>query len=175
MLVVRAVPSSMHHRLRRSCAALSLMAIMGLAVGCSDSPQAKAPAEATPVEPRSFELSIVDRAVSLEGDAIRVSQGERAEIRWVTDEATAIHLHGYDIEISLEPGRPSTMSFEANASGRFPITSHGFEAPKQAAPAHEHEHDHGEHEHGEHEHGAQAAQEGDHGEVTLLYFEVYPR
>ena len=37
----------------------------------------------------------------------------------------AEHLHGYDIEITVEEGKPQTMAFRARATGRFPIEMHG--------------------------------------------------
>ena len=57
-----------------------------------------------------------------------------------------MHLHGYDLELSLAPDAPTEMNFEAFATGRFPVTSHGF---------------------GGHGH--------DDEEVVLLYLEVHPR
>ena len=154
------------------CAALSLAVVAGLLWGCSDSPpEPSASPEIQESRTHSFELSIVDREVAHEEDTIRVTQGERVELRWTTDEATSIHLHGYDIEVSLKPNRPFTMAFDADASGRFPITSHGFEGRSESGPSHEHD----EHEHGEHEHGDRAQQPSDGGEKTLLYFEVHPR
>ena len=162
-----ATSSALRHRSRRIRAALSLVAIMGFLAGCSDSrPEAAAPSETPEVRTRSFEVSIADRRVALAGDTIRVSQGERVEIRWTTDEAASIHLHGYDIEASLRPDRPFAMVFDADASGRFPITTHGFEGGSGAGPSHEH---------GEHDHGDQAAEQSEHGEKALLYLEVHPR
>ena len=57
---------------------------------------------------------------------VRVTQGDQVELRWTTDEATEVHLHGYDIEADLAPGAEQIMSFEARATGRFAIEAHGF-------------------------------------------------
>jgi|TARA_B110000196_G_scaffold298185_1_gene289848 FtsP/CotA-like multicopper oxidase with cupredoxin domain len=57
---------------------------------------------------------------------IRVTEGENVQIHWTTDEAAEIHLHGYDIDIKAEPGQTVSMKFEVHATGRFPITLHGF-------------------------------------------------
>jgi hypothetical protein len=60
----------------------------------------------------------------------------------------SIHLHGYDIEKVITPEAPTTFNFTTYATGRFPITAHGF---------------------GAHAHG------GGHEEAPLLYLEVHPR
>lgn len=57
---------------------------------------------------------------------VRVNEGENVEIKWTTDEAAEMHLHGYDIEVKAEPGQTVAMKFKAHATGRFPITLHGF-------------------------------------------------
>ena len=57
---------------------------------------------------------------------IRVTQGDVISLRWDTDEKVALHHHGYDIEQTALPGKSVTMKFAAKATGRFPVTSHGF-------------------------------------------------
>lgn len=93
-----------------------------------------------------FEVEITDREVVPEMATIRVKQGDSVRIQWMTDEATEVHLHGYNVKTELEPGKPSEMVFEARATGRFAVTSHGF----------------GGHAHGHHD------------EPTLVYVEVHP-
>ena len=93
---------------------------------------------------RRIELSIKQRAVQNDSNVLRVTQGETIELVWTSDEAGSLHLHGYDIEFEVGPDGPKTISFIANASGRFPVTSHGF------------------------------GSEPSHGHQAILYFEVYP-
>ena len=96
---------------------------------------------------RLVKLEIKQRSI-LDGlTSIRVGQGESIRLHWTSDEAVVLHLHGYDIEIPLLPNTPSEMILEASATGRFPITSHGFGASNST------HHDH---------------------KLTLLYLEVYP-
>ncbi|MDP6184579.1 MAG: hypothetical protein QF609_12260 [Gammaproteobacteria bacterium] len=85
-------------------------------------------------------------------DVIRLTQGDQAELRWRTDQAIDIHLHGYDIEQSLKPGADTAMVFVAHATGRFPIVVHDPNAVGDHADAHSHG-------------GA---------ERTLVYLEVHP-
>ena len=90
-----------------------------------------------------FELEIKDRKVVGE-QLIRVTQGQLVEMIWTTDEETNVHIHGYEIHIPTSPDKPAEVTFEAHATGRFPVTSHGF--AEAAGKMHE----------------------------MLLYFEVYP-
>ena len=94
---------------------------------------------------KRIELVISGRKVQREEKTIRVTQGESIELVWISDEPAELHLHGYDISFEVSPEAPANVTFEAHATGRFPITSHGFS--------------------GEHGHGHEA----------LLYIEVYPR
>lgn len=98
---------------------------------------------------RRIELVISERKVQLEEKTIRVTQGETVELVWRSDEIADLHLHGYDISFEVSPEAPAIVTFEAHATGRFPITSHGF--------------------------GEQKEREQEHGHKALLYIEVYPR
>ena len=96
---------------------------------------------------RLVELEIKHRSILNNPASLRVKEGEKIRLHWTTDEKVVLHLHGYDIEISVSPGTTTEMTFEASATGRFPITSHGF------GTAHSETHD---------------------DEYTLTYLEVYP-
>jgi hypothetical protein len=98
-------------------------------------------------EERVLQLRIVGRKVVNAPATIRVKVRDRIELRWTTDEATTIHVHGYDIELALDPAAEGRMRFEANATGRYPISAHGFGAGTGKAS---------------------------HREVVLLYLEVHP-
>lgn len=73
-----------------------------------------------------IDVRIENRQVVEPKEAIRATQGDVIELRWTSDEASQLHLHGYDIELEVKPGEPATMVVEVHASGRFPITSHGW-------------------------------------------------
>jgi FtsP/CotA-like multicopper oxidase with cupredoxin domain len=101
---------------------------------------------------RIVDLKIEHRKVVGTSNVIRVSQGETVNLRWTTDEDTTVHLHGYDIEKQVKTGGPAVFTFKAHATGRFPITAHGF---------------------GQHHHGKKDSPDKD--ETALLYLEVRPR
>lgn len=76
-------------------------------------------------ETRAFELAVRNGELPVELRVVRVRQGDEVTLRWTTDKALAIHLHGYDIEMPLSPAAPVVMRFTARASGRFPVEIHG--------------------------------------------------
>ena len=93
-----------------------------------------------------IDVRIDGRKVVAPKGAIRIFEKDVIELRWVSDQVVKLHLHGYDKELDLRPGEPAVMSITAHATGRFPITSHGW---------------------GEQRHG--------HGHDALTYLEVHPR
>jgi FtsP/CotA-like multicopper oxidase with cupredoxin domain len=103
------------------------------------------PVQAADVE---FSLRIERGSVPANMHVIRVKQGDNVTLRWSTDRATVVHLHGYDIEKKLEPGTTTDMTFSARASGRFPVEIH---TSSSSAAGHAH------------------------GEAPLVQIEVYPR
>jgi hypothetical protein len=78
---------------------------------------------------RRFELRIERRRVPQAQRVLRATEGERIELRWTSDESLVLHLHGYDIETRVAPGKPAVMSFTARLTGRFPVAIHVDAAP----------------------------------------------
>jgi hypothetical protein len=73
-----------------------------------------------------IDVRIEDRKVVTPKGAIRIVAKDVVELLWMSDEAVKLHLHGYDQKLQLRPGIPAAMSITAHATGRFPITSHGW-------------------------------------------------
>lgn len=99
-------------KLRRCLLLLSFACVLGAA-----GPQARA-AELT------FDLEIARGQVPRNMRLIRVKQGDVVTLRWRTDSPLKVHLHGYDIEKTVEPGAVMEMAFTARATGRFPVHVH---------------------------------------------------
>jgi FtsP/CotA-like multicopper oxidase with cupredoxin domain len=73
---------------------------------------------------QQFHLRIENGRLAGNLRTIRVRRNDVVEINWSADRRTVLHLHGYDIETTVDAGRPETMSFTARATGRFPIETH---------------------------------------------------
>lgn len=93
-------------------------------------------------------LKIAGGEIQGDNKVIRVKQGDDVRLNLMADKTTEVHLHGYDIEKTVSPGKPAVMSFRARVAGRFPVT-----------------------EHGSHSHGKKS---GGHSEKVLFYLEVHP-
>jgi FtsP/CotA-like multicopper oxidase with cupredoxin domain len=55
---------------------------------------------------------------------IEVQKGDTVRIVIASDADDEIHLHGYDIEKKVSPGRPARFLFKADAEGAFEMESH---------------------------------------------------
>ena len=75
-------------------------------------------------ESLEFGLTIQERQLTVDGGELVVKQDDEVTLALETDEAGAFHLHGYDLEHELTVGETVTLSFTANATGRFGITFH---------------------------------------------------
>jgi len=101
--------------------ALGLFAVGGLSPSALFGP---ATAQMTPDQ--VIEMHIEDREIIAPEQATQITKGDVIELRWTSEEAVALHLHGYDIEVEIIAGEPASMVFEAHATGRFPVTVHGW-------------------------------------------------
>ena len=77
-------------------------------------------------ESRQFAVTIKQRKVIPPTNVISVTKGDAVEIVLTGDEATELHLHGYDLLLSLTPNVPGKIQFTANIAGRFPLEAHRY-------------------------------------------------
>lgn len=103
---------------------LFITAILFLAFGMVRTAAAQEPGKRI-VELR-LEAGVVSGDVNTAGGlaVVRVAQGEDVELRWTSDEATGVHLHGYNIETDLSVDGETVMPFKAKFGGRFAIEAH---------------------------------------------------
>ena len=52
-------------------------------------------------EPRLFDLALKDGVLPENQRLLRVNQGDEVTIKWTTNRAFTLHLHGYDLEARL--------------------------------------------------------------------------
>jgi len=83
------------------------------------------PSAAQGQSPQRFDVKIENDRVAAHLKTLRVRRDDKVEINWTADRRTVLHLHGYDLEATVDPGKPQTMSFTARATGRFPVEIHG--------------------------------------------------
>lgn len=74
---------------------------------------------------KRFLVDIKGGKVAKDKRTLRVNEGDAIEIEFTSDRALTLHLHGIDIEISVSPGNPAVMAFDATVAGRFPLEAHG--------------------------------------------------
>jgi len=95
-----------------------------IAIMCGTVAVLSGPRTAAAQSAQRFELRIEQGRLAGNVKTIRVRRNDAVEITWSADRLTVLHLHGYDIETTVEAGQPQTMSFLARATGRFPIETH---------------------------------------------------
>jgi hypothetical protein len=72
----------------------------------------------------AYDLRIENGRVPQNMRLIRVRQNDVVRLRWRADRRMEIHLHGYDVSKTLEPGAVTELSFTARATGRFTVEPH---------------------------------------------------
>jgi hypothetical protein len=82
------------------------------------------PHETVPAQPKTFKIDIKGGTPAGGVADIKVKKGDKVTIVVSSDAHDDIHLHGYDIEKPVEPGKPATFKFTANIEGIFEIESH---------------------------------------------------
>lgn len=91
-------------------------------------PTATAPSAPKPPPdgPTATVITLTGHAVDEVSD-IDVKKGDPVRIVVRSDVADDIHIHGYDIEKSVAPGKPARFEFDATIEGIFEIESHEAE------------------------------------------------
>jgi len=95
---------------------------------CSDEPSSDATKHNQSL---SISSQLVEHKIQLFGgnlvgskDKITANKGDNVSLVVASDKAINIHLHGYDIEKHIPAQEEVKIEFNANATGRFIITSH---------------------------------------------------
>jgi plastocyanin len=83
--------------------------------------QTEAPA---PSKPEATSIDVRGGEVAGGPAEIHAKNGDTVVIVVSADAPDDIHLHGYDIEEKVAPGKPATFRFKANLEGEFEIESH---------------------------------------------------
>jgi Cupredoxin-like domain len=73
----------------------------------------------------TFDLAVREGAMT--PDEVEVEEGDHLRLRLTSEEPLQVHIHDYDLQRELAPGKPVTLSFEADLTGRFEIEDHESE------------------------------------------------
>ena len=107
--------------LNRSMFQPSLLAILAIVLGLSSfilwGPRPATP----PPQERAITLTVRDRV--MRPHQFMVREGDQVTLRLETNVPITFRVDGYDITRELAPDQPETISFVAQRSGRFAISS----------------------------------------------------
>ncbi len=132
--------------------ALATLAVLAAACGSSQ------PQELT------FDVVIANDSWNLEGEIIKVKQGDHITFNVESDVRGGFHLHGYDLYNEVAPGQPTSFDFIADATGNFEIMLHKFTLASDREDGMDHQDGHG-----------GSGGEDEELEVRLGWFQVFPR
>jgi plastocyanin len=82
------------------------------------------PHETVPPGPKPTRIQIRGGEVVGGAADIQAKKGDVVQFVVSSDAPDDIHLHGYDIEKKVEPGKPARFKFTADVEGIFEIESH---------------------------------------------------
>ncbi|MEU4291714.1 cupredoxin domain-containing protein [Kribbella sp. NPDC026596] len=72
----------------------------------------------------TINVTVANGKVNPSGATIKVKAGQTVLVTAVSDAADEVHIHGYDKELPLTPGKPASVKFTANMKGTFEIETH---------------------------------------------------
>ncbi|MGC4944050.1 cupredoxin domain-containing protein [Kribbella sp. DT2] len=72
----------------------------------------------------TINVTVANGKVNPSGDSIKVTAGQTVLVTAVSDAADQLHIHGYDKELELAPGKPASVKFTANMKGTFEVETH---------------------------------------------------
>lgn len=93
---------------------MMVLAAMGMACGGGEP------------EERTFELEIAGGVLTLDPPVIKVNRDDSVSLLIVSDEEALFHIHGYDLAVKVELGKPAELAFIAEATGKFDLEFHPY-------------------------------------------------
>jgi plastocyanin len=89
--------------------------------GTATQPQTSTPSNTADV---TINVTVAKGKVNPSGASINVKAGQTVLITAVSDAADEVHVHGYDKQLPLTPGKPASVKFVANMKGTFEVETH---------------------------------------------------
>ena len=72
----------------------------------------------------TVDITVANGKVNPSGATIKVKAGQTVLIKAVSDAEEELHIHGYDKELELTPGKAAAVTFTANMKGTFEVETH---------------------------------------------------
>jgi hypothetical protein len=72
----------------------------------------------------TINVTVANGKVNPSGATIKAKAGQTVLVTAVSDADEELHIHGYDKELELSPGKPASVKFTANMKGTFEIETH---------------------------------------------------
>lgn len=69
-------------------------------------------------------VAVKNHKVSPRASVHKVARGKTVRIVVTTDKPDEVHVHGFNKEVETVAGRPTTIQFTANLTGRFEVETH---------------------------------------------------
>ena len=72
----------------------------------------------------TINVTVANGKVTPSGATVKAKAGQTVLVTAVSDAADEVHIHGYDKELPLTPGKPASVKFTADMKGTFEIETH---------------------------------------------------
>ena len=72
----------------------------------------------------TIDVTVANGKVNPSGATIKVKAGQTVLVKATSDADEELHIHGYDKELELTPGKPASVTFTANMKGTFEVETH---------------------------------------------------
>jgi plastocyanin len=72
----------------------------------------------------TVDITVANGKVNPSGATIKVKAGQTVLFKVISDADDELHIHGYDKELELSPGKPASVEFTANMKGTFEVETH---------------------------------------------------
>lgn len=69
-------------------------------------------------------VTVANGKVNPSGATVKVKAGQTVLVTAVSDADEELHIHGYDKELELTPGKPAQVKFTADMKGTFEVETH---------------------------------------------------
>ena len=75
-------------------------------------------------EPKRITLVVQGGKLTTAPQRVKFERNDVVELTITSDRAEELHVHGYNLHLGLQPGKPATLKFTAKRTGRFSFELH---------------------------------------------------